>query len=323
MKVSLVRWSIFLLIGLPVQGLMYLLYPIGCLLWRIFIFEKVETQLIPPHGPEAPVPGTRNGGLFLDNRDNHGAFTFYGFITWAGLERLIDKDGNFLRRLNEDWSEDKREVSGDVIGAWAFAQTLIEYKNSSAIKRAIDNHIKYLGTRSDDGWVSNKANNVGLNYCPDGWGNLGQPAAGPQFYTTSCLLALGYDLGFKYKVYFWSHWLLLGGWYWAFCPIIYTKENPLNYVKDITMKALWVHLQVFGPKWWITKPMEFITDISLYRNDLFKAMLGEEPVSSFPECTSPFFSQRANCAATPDSSSNSPYLKAALYKIAKISKYKK
>lgn len=316
-RISLIRWFLLFTVGLPVQLAMYCLYPIAHLLWLIFIYKKVKTQLLPPHveGDIRAIKPPRNGGYFLDNPDNHGAFTMYGFLNKTYLSALVDGEGNFARRTNEDWTFDMKAVSGDVVASWTFA-TIFTIPPMDTVKLAIDNYVKYLGSRSFDGenkgWVSNKCNNLGLNYCPDGWCGMGQPTAGPQFYTTSSLLALGYKLGFKYKLYFWVHWIVFGGWFWAFSPVIYTKDKPLFYARDISMKALYVHLEVFGPRWWIKLPMKYLINISEYRNDLFVAMTGRKPISTFPEYTSPFFSQRANCAATPDSSSNSQYMKAAL-----------
>lgn len=326
---SLLRWAIFLLIGLPFQLVVYLLYPLMVLYWRLAIWKKIEPKALPQH-MELPVElglAERNNGLFLNNDDNHGAFTHYNFVKEAGFAQLLDDEGNFLRRRNEDNSMNRSEVSGDVVIAFCFANQF--YKASDAdIKKAIKNYFKHLGTRSYDeinnGDVSNRCNNFGINYCPDSDAlKMGQPAAGPQFYTNSALLATGYHLGLGYKVAFWAHWLLLGGWYWAFVPVIYAKDKQLWYARDMSMKALWVHAQVFGDRWWIRKPMEFINNkISTHKNELFDAMFGKQP-ENLPKCMHTFFSQYENASSnTIGDGRVSAYISDALKKIAEKTKLK-
>lgn len=295
---GILRWLLFLFVGLPTQLVVMLVYPILYLIWKIF-FKKTNSPFRPVHEEiEAWHPKTRNGGMYLDNQDDHGAFTMYGFIGKSGLNTLIDHKGNFARRVNEDYTMNKQRVSGDVVVAWVFA-SMFTKTDTKTIKKAVNNYLAYLGTRSYDtagkGHVSNRCNNFGINYCPDSAVlKLGQPMAGPQFYTTSALLARAYHIGPFYKLAFWLHWIILGGWYWALAPMLFTPNKPLYYVRDITMKALYIHLQVFGPKWWIIKPMKFITfDIATSENDLFRAMLGIEP-GHLPMSMDAFFSQEAD-----------------------------
>jgi hypothetical protein len=319
MPIIAVRWLLLLIVGLPVQALVYVIYPILWLIWRLFIYKKITIQKIPLHEESTSrEPETRINGLLLNNSDDHGALTMYGFIEKEGLAMLLNKDGDFSRRVEDDGTLNMKQVSGDCVATWAFAFMFCE-KDPQTIKKAVDNYVLHLGTRSFDeinkGWVSARCNNLGVNYCPDAWMRIGQPCAGPQFYTTSCLLALAYSYGLKYKLLFWSHWVLLGGWYWAFWPMLNTKNQPLNYAKDISMKALYIHLREFGPRWWIIKPMIFINyKMSEYRNDLWCAMLGQKPLDSFPEVAEPFFSQRGD-AASVKIDQGSRYIKKALYKI--------
>lgn len=211
--------------------------------------------------------------------------------------------------------------------AFAFANTF--YKASDAdIKKAIKNYFKYLGTRSYDainnGDVSNRCNNFGLNYCPDSDAKgIGQPMAGPQFYTNSALLATGYHLGLGYKAAFWAHWLILGGWYWAWAPVIYEKDRGLWYVRDMTMKALHVHAEVFGDRWWIRKPMVFINEkISTHENQLFDAMFGIKP-KNVPECMHTFFSQYEDASSKEIGDGRvSCYVSSAMRKMASSSRLK-
>lgn len=323
------RWALFLLIGLPIQVLTYFLYPLVVLYWRIAIHKDVDLKELPQHVP-IPVSlglATRNGGLFLDNNDNHGAFTHINFIKEEGYSQLFDSHGNFIRRRNENGGMSRDRVSGDVVISFCFANQLDKAKDDD-IRKAIKNYFLHLGTRSyddvNDGDVSNRCNNFGVNYCPDSYfHNLGQPAFGPQFYTNSCLLATGYHLGFGYKLAFWANWILMGGWLWAFAPTLYTKDNGLWYVRDMSMKALYVHAQVFGNRWWIRKPMKFINEkISTHENQLFDAMFGEEP-EGLPECMHAFFSQEEDASSKGIGNGRvSAYIPAALKKIAQITKLK-
>lgn len=322
-----IRWLMFIFIGLPTQLLVYLLYPFLFLFWKVFVEEKHGPQLIAAHEKIDSSKGikTRNNNLFLDNKDTHGAFTMYGFISQSGLYELIDYEGNFIRRITGTTLNciNQEEVSGDVVVSWAFASLFTTIK-PEYIKKVINNYIKYLGTRSYDtinkGDVSNRCNNFGINYCPDSSIlKLGQPMLGPQFYTTSSLLALGYNLGPKYKLLFWLHWIILGGWYWALAPVLFVKSRPLYYVRDITMKALYIHLLVFGPKWWIIKPMKFIYGLGKYRNDLFAAMLGKEVSNNLPECMDAFFSQKEDCTSR-NSNTLSSYVPIAIKIIEEKSK---
>lgn len=299
----LLRWLIFIFIALPVQALIQLIYPILYIVWFKGVY-KDQDKLLPKHQFNISSNGglTRHNGALLDNPDDHGAFTMYGFIQKEGLE-LLQKDGSLIRRINDDGTLNRSVVSGDVVVAWFFANELAKQKASdSVIKSITDTYVSNLGTLSYDefgqGYVSARCSNFGVNIANDSdFAKSAQPAFGPQFYTTSVVLAGAYHLGLKYKILFWLHWLVMGGWYWAWAPVIYPNYDSLWYVRDITMKALYVHLQVFGPRWWIVKPMQFINDKTLtHQNDLFNAMMNR-PVGQLPLTMNPFFSQREDASS--------------------------
>lgn len=305
--VAIIRWLLFLLIGIPSQIIIYALYPLLWVFWRLFIFKKT-TKSEPVHWqhPDQSVGRvTKMDGKLLDNDDDHGALTQYGFAGPAGLALLMDKDGNFARAVDSNLSLNMQRVSGDCVIAWAFAYSQMSESEQSSmqdvVKKASWNYLKHLGTRSWDdisqGDVSNRCNNFGINWCPDSeLLKLGQPAAGPQFYTSSCLFAIASKNSIFWKLVFWTHWMLLGGWYWAFWPALYPKDG-LWYVRDIVMKALWVHRCVFGNKWWVSLPMKKINESVPARNDLFEAMLGNKP-GDMPEVMHAFFSQQKNASSS-------------------------
>lgn len=325
----MIRWAIFLFIGLPFQGVVFLLYPIVYVLWVLFVFRPVFSKEAADHQFSLP-PGigtavTSDGDL-LDNNDDHGAFSMYGFIQKEGLEKL-QIDGSLIRHFNKDGSTNRSFVSGDVVVAWFFANELADKKASDeVIKNVTDKYIGNLGTLSYDeiaqGYVSTRCSNFGLNIALDSdFFKISQPAAGPQYYTTAAVLAAAYDKGFKYKALFWMHWLFMGGWYWAFSPMIYPDESSWWYVRDITMKSLYVQLQTFGPRWWITKPMQYINDkITTHENDLFNAMMNRE-VGPLPEAMNAFFSQRQD-ASSVEGDVMSAWIPKAIHKIKSETKYK-
>lgn len=326
---ALTRWIIFLFIGLPLQLVTMLLYPLLYIYWRKNIYKEVNHKSYPKHENIPLEIGikTRNNGLFLDNVDDHNALTMYNYIKADGLKALLDDEGNFLRRRNEDNSSNLSKVSGDCVISWCFA-SLFHKAHDEDIRRATKNYLKYLGSRSYDeineGDVSNRCNNFGVNYCPDSeFANSGQPAAGPQFYTNSSLFATAYHLGLGYKILFWAHWLIMGGWYWCFAPVIYSEDNKLWYVRDMTMKALYIHLQVFGPRWWIKKPMQFINHkISTHKNELFDSMFRIMP-NNLPLCMDAFFSQKEDATSLNKSNGRvSAYIPLALMKMAVRSRMK-
>lgn len=325
----LLRWLLFATVGLAFQFLLYLLYPIVYIIWSIFVFRPTETKA-PSHHQFNLTPNvgtaTIHNGVLLDNADDHGAFSMYGFVQKEGLE-LLQENGSLIRNRYADGTLNRREVSGDVTVAWFFANELADRKASDAVVKSIaDTYIKNLGTLSYDetaqGYVSARCSNFGLNIALDSdFLKLSQPATGPQYYTTAAVLAGSYHLGFKYKALFWGHWLLMGGWYWAWAPVIYPDNETWQYTRDITMKSLYVQLQVFGPRWWIKKPMKFINDkISTHRNDLFDAMMGRE-FGPLPAAMNSFFSQYPD-ASSYENDRMSAYIPDAIRKIKRETKYK-
>ena len=305
MNKSLVRWLIFLFVGIPTQFLVMAVYPLIWIYWRLFVYKKVTSQTIPDHETVGQsvidqASKTKIAGLLLDNKDDHGALSMYGFVGFLGIMLLTDtEDRHFIRRIN-----DRSNVSGDVVISWTFANLFVDkndldHKYIYSVAMA---YLKSLGSVSYDnvnnGDVSNRCNNFGINYCPDSaFMKMGQPMAGPQFYTNSALFALASQKSYFFKLVFWTHWLLFGGWYWAFAPVLYTEDNGLFYVRDMTMKALYVHKRVFGNKWWIRIPMEIIAYNTPVRNDLFYAMLGFGPLKNLPRAMDAFFSQKADATS--------------------------
>lgn len=329
------RWLIFIFIGYPLQLIFMMIYPLAHMYWLFFV-KKDTPQRLAEHERIDGSHGKakRMNGRLLDNLDDHGAFTMYGAIDYEGLALLLDEHGNFLRRKNDKGEDNLRMVSGDVVVSWCFAAVHPYSVNSKyykhmkwPIQKAAKNYLKYLGTRSYDsrnnGWVSNRCNNFGVNYCPDSDAlKIGQPMAGPQFYTNSCLLALASQYHWKYKLAFWLHWIFMGGWYWAFSPVIYTESKPVHYARDIAMKALYVHKFVFGKRWWIDYPMKMITNkMSKNSNDLWDALTyGYLRDDKLPESMNAFFSQKEDATSRYNKNDMSSYLGKAIVMLAEQSR---
>jgi hypothetical protein len=303
-----IRWVIFILIGYPFQIIFNLIYPIIHLVWRFREFSYLEPKdRIKPNYSCAevlPEHSSIRDEYYRDSPDNHNALEHYGFFYAdqargrKGLEHLLDSDGAFLRRYRGGLAEGNN-VSGDCVGVWCFAYTLLskDFRPVLALKIAAKHYLKNLGTKSNmdtaKGWVSARCNNFGLNYCPDGWRGIGQPMAGPQFWLNSAVFALAArDLGWKWKVVFWTHFWMMGGPLWVFSPQLYSRKYSLAYSRDIVMKALFCHLDVFGAKWWVTYPMRFIHDfIGEGYPVLFEAMLGRGDEKDMPATLSGWHSQ--------------------------------
>lgn len=298
MSLSTYRWTLFILVGFPFQLVVFLVYLFIWTYWRLFHYENYKDKLEPVHKQSFTdeeyflATDLDDDTDCLRNDDDHGAFTQYG-VGPGALRSLVAPEGDLFRTP----AGSLNHVSGDVVVAWAFAYSLLFPDQRKALaplaQKVAWNYLKHLGTRSigkDGAFVSTRCNNFGINYSPDSEAfGVGQPAAGPQFYTSSAIFAVASEHSKAMKFVFWAHWLLMGGWFWAFAPVL-TPRGKLSYVKDITMKALWAHYEVFGKRWWIRSPMEAIVETTPVKNALFEAMIGRE-LMPMPSVVHAFFSQ--------------------------------
>lgn len=321
---NIVRWTILILIGIPSQLLVYVVYPFIWLYWKITVYKKPNNVINPIHENVSDLgyKSREPYNVFLDNQDVHGAFTNLGIDTVQSMVLLLDGSCNPIRRLNEDMSKNQWKVSGDVLVSWLFNSVCSELDNELSVNiiKMADTYLKNLGVQSFDetnkGDVSNRCNNFGINYCPDSeFFKIGQPMAGPQFYTSSSLFALASKYSNFYKFVFWIHWILFGGWYWFFAPVLWQKNRSLIYVRDITIKALYVHKYVFGNRWWIRIPMKFIAyKTTNIKNDMWYAIMGVSP-SNLPKSMDTFFMQTEDFTSR-KTERMSVYLPKALEKLA-------
>jgi hypothetical protein len=329
-------------IALPMQLLMYLVYPVLYAIWKAVVYKAVQPKTIPKHDdPQVGAKHTQlRDGTFHANIDNHGAYSHFGLfvarpeIGKLGLERLITTDGRFLRKWElgelDDWCP-----SGDVVSFWAFAFALLpdEMKPVEALERAVKSYIKHLGAlgsinKGEPFDCSKRSGSFGVLKYGDGW--VG-PASGLHYYTSVGILALAAKhLSWYWRPIFWLHWALYGGWYWAKWPIIYpgnlipfikwaftfrflkgepmpvlSEGDKLGYTRDVAMKNLFVARTVFGDKSWIVKPMLYITDtIGESESALFYSMLGRELKQSLPDVLTVSAWQRLDSKSKDDRAAN-------------------
>lgn len=296
---ALARWTIFLLIGYPLQLLFNLLYIPLHFWWLKTQFKSVPktNNPITPIAPKANHSAFRNG-CFHNNTDGHNMLTHWGICAADGdlgrqaLEDLVFGDST-LRRRGGNFGIDGWAVSGDCTVYWLFAYSLLDskHKPKGALRTIVKGYLKNLGHTSLspkelNGWVSARCNNFGLNYCPDGASfGIGQPMTGPQFFTSQAVFSLAAkELGGIWKLVSFLHFWLMGGPIWAFSPVLFApkdipalklKKNTLGYVRDITMSALWVCKYAHGNTWWTDKAIKWINHkIAFYENAKFDAIEG-------------------------------------------------
>lgn len=322
-------------VAIVFQLLTYVFYPIAILLWRIFVYEKqdLENPLI-DEIEELPRHSETRESYFLANIDDHASFTHvYLWLMrpelFAQGLHLLGYPGDLACRFLDE-TRNYHKVSGDcvIFYAWAFAlahreKALLD-SNYKTLKMLIDTYVKYLGFRTKfaDGKfaVSARCANFGVNIVPDGAYHLSQPCFGPQFYTTSALLALGArHLGGKYKVIYWVHYVLFGGWLWWLAPVLYTKKDKLGYVRDVTMKGLHV-LRLSGYGNFMTRFAEkFIREtIAEKRNPLFFAISGKLPPDLIiPKVYNPWSTQTVDIGNGDELSANT-FTRDAIMKINRL-----
>lgn len=333
----MMRWIFFIFIGYPLQLLMMTLYLIAIPLFRIFIVKKnyLSRHNIEPIVVKEAHFQTRDDGVFLNNHDDHGAFThiYYWMQNtdyWLeGLLRL-SRDGKLFRRSVENNGYNFR-VSGDVVVFWTWAATLYLKKNTynfllkKEINEVAKTYLKNLGMPSalegERYGVSTRCSNFGVNLARDGFLGLSQPAFGPQFYTSQALFELAaHACGWRWKIVCILHWIFMGGWLWRIEPVMFLPSNELGYVRDVTMKAL--HSISLCKNRLVKKPMERIAyGIARVRNPLFFACLGKLSAydyDSLPKSINPWFSQTVDCLNGEEPSTNA-YVKRSLSVIDNMS----
>ena len=313
MMYILYRWLLLFLIGLPIQMICYVLWP---LLFPYHLFSRWKLKGDLPTDPghkwnlnKLKETGKRDplrDGVFLDLTDDHAAL-IHGYF-WAlqpqhgkiGLANLVDLENSTLYRRYP--SNTGNPVSGDCLAGWTAAMTYRLGQGMEIPKRhlkvLVNSYIKNcMGLPAQNmGWkVSNRSSNAGMNYTPDSWGGLNQPCLGAQYFTSAGLLKLACKVfGGKYWVVYFLHYWLMGGWLWTVLPFFHTHKDHIYYAQHVTMLGVYsVAKGSWNPayrwtQWWMTAflaPRRFINPLfECYRADCGNASL-EDIEAALVKCT--------------------------------------
>jgi len=252
MKHALLRWALTIFIGIPTQILVYLLYPIAIYLFRKKWKNKWGVKLDIPQEPIRNIQDIIDNGnldgmrdeVYLDHDDTHNALLHMGiwsykpsFVAKEGLRRMVRPDGGLKRRHQEDQD---LPVSRDCLVAWIYSYSLYGGPKEE-LKKVLKHYLKYAFgfVHFTNGLVSTRSSAGGVNYTYDGYKKLSQPAFGPAFYNSSALFALAAkELGGIWRLVYWAHWLVYGGWLWWVEPFIYNNKQLIYYDQHITALSL-------------------------------------------------------------------------------------
>ena len=292
------RWVLLFIFGLPVQLLTYAAH-IFLLPYYLFYAKKklvgkrpIETKKrweIKDLISRSEKDSTRNV-YYLFHPDEHTALVHMYFwiihpeLALQGLRGLVDTENSTLFRRMPIGGD--APISGDCIASWVCALSYRVHHGLDIPKKELriitDSYIKHclgLPAKNLDYRVSNRSSNGGMSYTPDSWGGINQPCFGPQYYTSAGLLALAVNqLGGRYRLYYWIHFIGLGGWLYWLVPLMHPHKAHWHYVQHITTISVYsVAVNTKNPiykwtLWWLTKfmmPRQFLDPLlECWRADL-------------------------------------------------------
>lgn len=275
----LFRWLLFIVVGLPVQLIVYAIYPFVAIYFYLFIKNKVVLKPViynPRGNLDNLIFKSRADKIrdryFLDNQDDHGSLTHLHWglehnkhLAEGGLEALVTPDGSLSRREpNKAWVPE----SIDVLAAWIFSYITSGIKRPDLVTKVAKHYLKYcLGLNSNGRGVTTRCSNSGLNHTFDGDYHLNLPAFGQAYYASAALFALAYKETSGINQLIWAcvyglNYLIMGGWLWGWAPVLRSKKHSLYYVQHITMLCLYSINRCMSKQ---TKSMEKVMDLT-YRN---------------------------------------------------------
>jgi hypothetical protein len=222
--------------------------------------------ITPPYG---------HGGL-----ENHMLWALPEFRAHAepGLEKLVDPNGA-VRRSHDDHGRGV-PVSGDTLTGWVTAYVVAGVKRPDLVRRIARHYLKHCFglAHHENGKVTARCSNGGVNFCFDGAGGWGPPALGPQFYTSHALLSLAAkELGGAWRILKPLHWVFMGGWLFWIAPVLsmhlpdwlyswarkhgkrWPKDELWYYTHHITIMNLHTIAKCEGPTLSIFWAMNWIT----------------------------------------------------------------
>lgn len=252
MKHAIARWLLYFTVGLPVQFIMYLLYPIAIILFRKKWKNKHGVSFGLPASPFRTIATIIDKGaithmrdeVYDDNQDEHTALLHYGvwsykapYIAQEGLRRMVRADGGIERKYPVNPLSNP--VSRDCLTTWTYSYTMFGGPKEE-LKKVLKHYLKYcFGLTHFNGLVSARNSSSGLNYVFDGYKKLSQPVFGPNYYGSAALLSLARkELGGIWHLVYAAHFMLMGGWLWWLEPIIYNDKFLLYYDHHITAMNL-------------------------------------------------------------------------------------
>lgn len=252
MKHSIIRWALFLTVGLPVQAITYLIYPIVVILFRKKWKNKHGVSFsIPTEGLRSLQEIVDNGSIlkmrnevYADSPDEHTALVHYGtwsytkpFVAHEGLRRLVRSDGSLERIFPVN--PNANPISRDCLVSWLYSYAMFGGPKDE-LKKIGKHYLKYcFGLTHTNGLVSARNSCSGVNYVFDGHRGINQPLFGPGYYGSAALLALmRKEFGGIWHLIYFLHFIVMGGWLWWVEPIIYNDKFLIYYDHHITALSL-------------------------------------------------------------------------------------
>jgi len=252
------RWFLFFTFGLPVQLILYVLYPLLAIYFWFFVRGRHGEKISPPAPTRWSLAYLEGMGrvdpvrdqYYQDHGDCHGPLMHMYLwmlrpeLAKGGLENLVFLEGNPVsegcvkRTAPNDYG---LAVSGDTLSAWTSAAQRFGISND-ILRKVAKHYLKNcfgLGAWPLNWQVSNRSSNSGMNTVGDGWKGINQPCISPSYFTSAALLKFAAkQLGGVWHAVYWAHWLLLGGWLYTLLPFVHLKGNSFYYAQQITLLNL-------------------------------------------------------------------------------------
>lgn len=254
----LLRWLVFFFVGLPFQAFTYTVYPFVVGYYWFFVRNKRGQKISPPNPPRWSVDYMVEQGkqdptrdkCYLNNQDIHAALTHLHYwylkpeLAQEGLNNFVYPDNGGLRRRypNDDWIP----VSGDALSSWTCSYAM--FGGDKELLRKLAKHYLArcmgLGSWAFDWKVSTRSSNGGLNFVIDGqprlsnawYAYINQPCLGPQYFSSAPLFLLAAkELGPMWKLWYYAHFWLMGGFLYWIAPFVGPKFDELYYLRHITV----------------------------------------------------------------------------------------
>jgi len=280
MRYTLGRWSLFPVFSVPVQLLLYLVYPIAALVY-LFYHRPKYVKRISYLMPEKPLEGVSDEEIkskidalkvlpnklrdefFFDTEDNHNLLMhchlyqdprYFDLVDKALSLTLDPKSGAILRKFPLGTHN---KVSNDCHSGWLVTWVLAYYNKSlsnyqyhsirdSAMKASWHFLKHCFGVKDvNDSAVSDRDSCGGVNLVGDGWRGLGWPCGGVYFFTGIAQIAVAVKAAPWYLKPFWEFWYHLYFWtmtgpWMALAPYLHEHGDDRYFHEHIIMNEIYV-----------------------------------------------------------------------------------